>query len=359
MKKNEKPIKTKFLKNNFLRYCFVRFLFIIPTVFVLVTVVFFLTRLTGDPITIALSGKLPPAEIAARVHQAGYDRPIIVQYVEYLGNLLQGNLGNSTSMSMPVTEILQKYGAATFELAILATIVALVIGIPLGKLSARYRDKIPDVVIRLFSITCYATPVFFLGLVLKLIFSVYIPILPSNGRVSAIYEGQLQSVAFPTGFNIIDSIQTGDMAIVGDVLSHSILPALALGLLTAATFIRLIRTNLISTLSTDYVFAVRSRGVDDKRIVNKHAWKPALMPIITVMGMNIAMMLAGAILTETTFEWKGLGYQLSQLIKARDFDAVQGIVILIAIIVSVTNFIVDVAAAAIDPRIRQSGEETR
>ena len=141
------------------------------------------------------------------------------------------------------------------------------------------------------------------------------------------------------------------------MLSHAILPALALGLLTAATFIRLIRTNLISTLSTDYVFAARSRGISDKRIINKHAWKPALMPIITVMGMNIAMMLAGAILTETTFEWKGLGYQLSQLIKARDFNAVQGIVILIAIIVSVTNFIVDILAAAIDPRVRQSGED--
>src|SRR5574337_360362 len=175
--------------------------------------------------------------------------------------------------------------------------------------------------------------------------------------LSTFYESDLQAVAFPTGFNLIDSIQTGNMTIIVDVLSHAILPALALGLLTAATFIRLIRTNLISTLSTDYVFAARSRGISDKRIINKHAWKPALMPIIMVMGMNIAMMLAGAILTETTFEWKGLGYQLSQLIKARDFNAVQGIVILIAIIVSVTNFIVDILAAAIDPRVRQSGED--
>lgn len=351
----KKHIKSP-LTNSFFRYCLVRFLFVIPTVFILVTVVFFLTRLTGDPITVALSGKLPPAEIAARVHQAGYDRPVIVQYIEYLGNLLQGDLGNSTSMSMPVTDILKQYGAATFELAILATLVALIIGIPLGKMAARFRDKWPDVVIRLFSIVCYATPVFFLGLVLKLIFSVYIPILPSSGRVSAFYESQLQNVAHPTGVNIIDSLQTGDSTIILDVLQHSILPALALGLLTAATFIRLIRTNLISTLSTDYVFAARSKGIGEKRIVNKHAWKPALMPIITVMGMNIAMMLAGAILTETTFEWKGLGYQMSQVIKARDFNAVQGIVILIAVIVSLTNFVVDVAAAAIDPRIRQKEE---
>lgn len=353
----EKSIKKPLRWNAFFKYCLMRFLFIIPTIFVLVTVVFFLTRLTGDPITIALSGKLPPAEIAAKVHQAGYDRPIVVQYVEYLGNLFKGNLGTSTSMSIPVTEIIKEYWAATFELTILAIIVALVVGIPLGKIAARKRDKLPDVVIRLFSIVCYATPIFFLGLVLKLIFSVYLPLLPSNGRVSAFYESQLQNVAFPTGFNIIDALQTGDGAIILDVLQHAILPAVALGLLTAATFIRLIRANLISTLSTDYIFAARSRGISEKRISNKHAWKPALMPIITVMGMNIAMMLAGAILTETTFEWKGLGYQLSQLIKARDFNAVQGIVILIAIIVSVTNFIVDVSATAIDPRIRQSGGE--
>lgn len=354
---SQKPVKLKLFKNNFVRYCLIRFLFIIPTVFVLVTVVFFMTRMTGDPISIALSGKLPPAEIAQRVHQAGYDRPIIVQFVEYLGHLLQGDLGTSTSMAMPVTEILKKYGAATFELAFLAVFVAMLVGIPLGKLSARYRDRLPDVVIRLFAIASYATPVFFLGLLLKLIFSVWVPILPSNGRVSSFYEGQLQAVSVPTGFNLIDALETGDMTILLDVVSHAILPALALGLLTAATFIRLIRTNLISTLSTDYVFAARSRGISDKRLLNKHAWKPALMPIITVMGMNIAMMLAGAILTETTFEWKGLGYQLSQLIKARDFNAVQGIVILIAIIVSVTNFIVDVVAAAIDPRVRQSGVE--
>jgi peptide/nickel transport system permease protein len=347
------------INKKFLKYCLVRFLFIIPTVFILVTEVFFMTRLTGDPITLALSGKLPPAEIAARVHQAGYDRPIIVQFIEYLGHLLQGDLGMSSSLSVPVTQILKTYGAATFELAILAVLVALVIGVPLGKMAARYRDKLPDVWIRLFAIASYATPVFFLGLLLKLIFSVMIPILPSNGRVSSIYEGDLQSVAFPTGFNLIDAIQTGNLSILLDVLQHAMLPALALGLLTAATFIRLIRTNLISTLSTDYVFAARSRGVSEKRILNKHAWKPALMPIITVMGMNIAMMLAGAILTETTFEWKGLGYQLSQLIKARDFTAVQGIVILIAIIVSVTNFIVDVAAAAIDPRVRLSGKEAK
>ena len=143
-----------------------------------------------------------------------------------------------------------------------------------------------------------------------------------------------------------------DAASLLDVLRHAVLPALALGLLTAGVFIRLVRTNAIATYNSGYVEAARSRGVSEKRLLNKHAWKPALIPIITVMGMQIALMLAGAVLTETTFEWKGLGFMLSQYLKARDFVAVQGIVILIAIIVAVVNFIVDVIAALVDPRVR-------
>jgi peptide/nickel transport system permease protein len=311
-------------------------------------------RATGDPISATMGGKLPPDAIAKAVHEAGYDRPVIVQFLEDLGQLLQGNLGNSSKLNMPVTQVITTYGAATLELALLAILVAFAIGIPLGKLAAKYRDRLPDAVIRLFSILCYATPIFFLGLLLKLIFTVNLNLLPASGRVSLTYQADLKSVPVPTGLYIIDSLQTGNPEIVADVLSHAVLPALALGLLTAATFIRLIRTNVISSLSTDYIFAARSRGVSEKRILNKHAWKPSLIPIITVMGMQIALLLAGAVLTETTFEFKGIGYQLSELLKARDFMAVQGIVIMIALIVSLANFIVDVLAAYIDPRVRYS-----
>ena len=163
---------------------------------------------------------------------------------------------------------------------------------------------------------------------------------------------QFTRLVSPTGFYIIDALQLGDMSVLADVLSHAVLPALALGLLTAGVFIRLVRTNVISTYNSGYVEAARSRGVSEKRLISKHAWRPALIPIITVMGMQIALMLAGAVLTETTFEWKGLGFMLSQYLKARDFVAVQGIVILIAIIVAVVNFIVDVIAALVDPRVR-------
>ena len=136
------------------------------------------------------------------------------------------------------------------------------------------------------------------------------------------------------------------------MLEHAILPALALGLLTGGIFLRLVRTNVIGTLSTGYVEAARSRGVNERRLLRQHAWRPALVPIITVIGLQVALLLSGAVLTETTFEWKGLGFQLVQYLLARDFVAVQGIVVLLAVVVALTNFVVDVIAALVDPRIR-------
>lgn len=340
------------ISGGFFRFVVIRFLLIIPTVFILVTVVFFVMRATGDPISAALGGRLAPEELQRRIHAAGYDRPLIVQYVEYLNQLLHGNLGTTLTDNQPVSSILVHYGAATFELTLLSLIVALILGIVLGRLAARHRDRGADAGIRVFAILCYATPVFFLGLVLKLIFSVGLHIFDSSGRSSLASEMQFSRLVSPTGLYIIDALQLGDMKVLLDVLSHAVLPSLSLGLLTAGVFIRLVRTNVISTYTSGYVEAARSRGVPEGRLLSKHAWKPALIPIITVMGMQIALMLAGAVLTETTFEWKGLGFMLSTYLKARDFVAVQGIVILIAIIVSVVNFIVDIISALIDPRVR-------
>ncbi|PKD02793.1 peptide ABC transporter permease [Bifidobacterium longum] len=176
------PAKAKTKKNRlsggFFRFVLTRFLLIIPTVFILVTIVFFVMRATGDPISAALGGRLTPAELQQRIHAAGYDRPLIVQYVDYLGGLLHGDLGTTLTDNQPVISILTHYGAATFELAFLALIVALIVGIGLGRLAARKRDRAADAGIRTFAILCYATPVFFLGLVLKLIFAVWLNILP-------------------------------------------------------------------------------------------------------------------------------------------------------------------------------------
>ena len=333
-------------------YLVIRFLLIFPTIFILVTTVFFLMRLTGDPITAALGGRLSPDQLAERVHRAGYDRPIFTQYFDYLGKLIHGDFGTTISDHRTVFNVFTTFGGATLELAFYALIVAFAVGIPLGRLAAYHRDKYPDATLRTFAILCYATPVFFSGLLLKLIFSVWLGWLPANGRASTGAEIQMQFLPHPTGLYLVDAFKTGDSAVVWDVLQHAILPAIALGLLTAGVFLRLVRTNVIGTLGMGYVEAARSRGVSERRLLRKHAYRPALIPIITVIGLQIALLLSGAVLTETTFEWRGLGFQLTHYLQSRDFVAVQGMVVLLAVIVALTNFIVDVIAALIDPRVR-------
>ncbi len=334
------------------RYILVRFFLILPTVIIVVTVVFFLTRFTGDPITFALGGRLPPDQLAERIAAAGYDRPVIIQYFEYLAGVFRGDFGTTITDNRPVGEILLTYGSATLELAFYALVVAFAVGIPLGILAAAKRDRVPDALLRFGAILFYATPIFFVAIVLKLVFSVWLGWLPVAGRASTRTELRLQSLENPTGIYLIDAFRLGSPAAVTDVLWHAVLPGLALGLLTAGIFLRLVRTNVIGTLGSQYVTSARSRGVNEYRLLTKHAYRPALIPIVTVMGLQIALLLSGAVLTEKSFEWRGIGFMLSEYIKARDFVAVQGIIIMIAIIVAFTNFLVDIIAAVIDPRVR-------
>ncbi|WP_308796412.1 ABC transporter permease [Agromyces silvae] len=337
---------------GFGRYLLVRFLLIIPTIFILVTLVFFLMRLTGDPITAAQGGRLSAEQLAELRAEAGYDRPIFVQYLEYLGQIVVLDFGTTLTTNRPVFEVLMTYGPATFELVFYSLIVAFAVGIPLGLLAAYHRDKPQDAIFRVLAIYWYAVPVFFAGLILKLIFSVWLKWLPVAGRSDVESEIAMQMLPNRTGFYTIDAIMTGDPQVLGDVLAHAVLPSIALGLLTAGIFLRLVRTNVIGTLNTDYVDAARSRGVRESRLLRKHAYRPALIPIITVIGLQIALLLGGAVLTETTFEWKGLGFILARFLESRDFVAVQGIVALLAVIVAVTNFLVDIIAAFVDPRVR-------
>ncbi|MDY0908117.1 ABC transporter permease [Microbacterium sp. CFBP9034] len=334
------------------RYILIRFLLIFPTVFILVTVVFFLIRLTGDPITAALGGRLPADQLQERIHEAGYDRPVFVQYIEYLGQIATGNFGTTITDRQPITEVLVNYGLATLELVIYALIVAFIVGIPLGLVAAALRDRAPDAALRVSAILFYATPVFFAGLVAKLVFSVWLGWFPVSGRASVRTELALTREDGATGIYLIDALRSGNPAYVQDVLLHAFLPAMVLGLLTAGIFLRLVRTNVIATHNMPYIDAARSRGVSEYRLVRKHAYKPALIPIITVIGLQIALLLGGAVLTETTFEWQGLGFQLAKYLGARDFVAIQGIVAVIAIIVALTNFAVDIIAAFLDPRVR-------
>jgi len=334
------------------KYLLLRLVLIIPTVWILVTVVFFFMRIIGDPITAAMGGRLPPAELEARKQAAGFNDPIIVQYGRYLWGLLHGDFGQTTD-AQSVSTILVNYGPATLELVIWALIVAFAVGVPLGRLAARHYNKGADIAIRSFAVLFYAAPVFFVALLLKLVFSIWLGWLPIAGRASPQVQTLLESgVQTNTHIYILNAIQYGDAGVLVDVLRHAVLPGLALGLLTAGVFIRLIRINLLQTLRADYVTAARARGVAEKKVVSKHAFRNALIPVVTVMGMEIAMMLGGAILTETTFEWQGLGYWLSQYLLKRDFVAVQGITTAIAVIVAVASFLIDAINALVDPRVR-------
>ncbi|SUD48255.1 Dipeptide transport system permease protein dppB [Nocardia otitidiscaviarum] len=334
-----------------LRYLGVRALLIVPTAWILVTVVFFLMRVIGDPITAAVGGRLPADQIEARKEAAGFNRPILVQYWDYLTDLVRLDFGR-TQDNRVVTDVVLTYGAATVELVFWSLLIAFAVGIPLGRYAATHRDSSSDVGLRLFAILAYAAPVFFVGLVLKLIFAVKLGWLPASGRASAGVELDLMHVSPKTNILVIDAILYGDMGNLADVLKHAVLPAISLGLLTGGVFLRLVRVNLIQTLRSDYVDAARARGLSQRTVTGRHAFRNALIPVVTVMGMQVAMLLGGAVLTERTFNWPGLGYQLAEYLSSRDFIAVQGIVAFIAVLVAVTSFLIDVVVALVDPRVR-------
>ncbi|MET0929334.1 MAG: ABC transporter permease [Aeromicrobium sp.] len=334
----------------FARYMLVRIGLVIPMLWVLVTMVFLLMRVIGDPITAAQGGRLNADQIAERKAAAGLDRPLLTQYWEYITGLLHGDFGTTLTDHRSISGIITEYGAATLELSFWALLVAFAVGVPLGRVAARHRDRLPDVLLRLFAIFIYAAPVFFVGLLLKLAFTPFG--WPSSGRASTQTELTLEQVHPHTNIMIIDALLWGDPKIILEVLQYAVLPAVALGLLTGGVFLRLVRINLLQTLRMDYVTAARARGVSERRVVRKHAMRNALVPVVTVMGMQVALLLAGAVLTETTFEWKGIGYQLTQYLKARDFLAVQGIVTAIAVVVCIASVVIDAIIAIVDPRVR-------
>lgn len=333
-------------------YLITRLLLVIPMVWILVTLVFFVLRVIGDPIESAFGGRLPPAEIAIRRHSAGLDKPILSQYWHYLAGVVHGDFGKSLTDNTRISHILLINGAATLELTFWALLIALAVGVPLGRVAARYRDRLPDVGLRLFAVLAYAVPVFFLGLLLKLLFATKLPWFFASGRASPDVEIAINNVAPNTHIYIINAIQYGNVSDIWDVLRHTVLPAITLGLLVAGIFVRLVRVNLLQTMRADYVESARARGIPERRVIRKHAFRNALIPVITVMGLQVAALLGGAILTETTFEWQGLGYKLTYYLGRQDYVAVQGIVTATAVIVALISFLIDVIAAIVDPRVR-------
>ena len=330
------------------RYIGQRVLLVIPMIWVLLTLTFILLRVApGDPVSAAVGGKLSEAALDERRAALGLDRPLIVQYLEYLGQVATLNFGKTISDNRPIVDIIRDNGGATLTLTLGAFMIALLIGIPLGLLAGRHRDSVRDVVTRIFGVVTYAAPPFFTGLMFVILVA---PLgWPTYDIASPVTKFTVPPV---THILLVDTLVAGNFEAFVDVLKHHLLPCFTLGLLLSGVFIRLVRVNLLMTLKGDYVEAARARGIPERYVIRRHAFRNALVPVVTVIGLQVALTLSGAVLTETTFNWPGLGTQLVKYLTARDYAAVQGIVTFFAIVVVVVSLLVDIVTAIIDPRVR-------
>ena len=316
--------------------------------FVLLTALFILLRLApGDPVIAAMGGRATPERIEAAREAAGLNDPIPVQYGSYLADVVQGDLGDPITDPRSVSEIVAVRFPATVELTAFALIVAIVLGVVVGAFSAQKRDTVFDIGGRLLGIVVYAAPVFWTGILAQLLFANRLGWFPTGNRLSARIVADA-----PTGFYVLDGIITLNGELLLDALEHLVLPGVTLGLLTGGVFIRLVRVNMLQTLRADYVEAARARGVTERRVLFSHAFRNALIPIITIMGLQTALLLGGAILTETTFSWPGVGSALVDFIRARDYAAVQGLATFFALVVFLTSVLIDVLNGLVDPRVR-------
>jgi peptide/nickel transport system permease protein len=335
------------------RYILTRLALAVPTVLILLTLVFLLMRVApGDPIRASLGGRLPAEELEERREAAGFNRPLIVQYGEYLGDVATGDFGTTVTDQRPVSSILTENGAATVELTVAAFLVALLVGIPIGLLAGRFRDTPIDAGGRLFGILVYAAPVFFTGFLAQLLFASELGWLPASGRSSPLTGFELEDQGTPTNFYIVDAVIHADWGAVEDLLLHLILPAVTLGLLVSGVLIRLVRVNLLQTMRGDYIEAARARGLSERRVLINHAFRNAMVPVVTIAGLQFAILLGGAILTEETFNWPGIGSELVRYLDNRDYVAVQGIVTVFALAVVLVSLLIDIVNAFIDPRVR-------
>lgn len=314
------------------------------------TLVFLLLRATpGDPVDAILGSRAPDDEKNKLRQQLGLSDPLWLQYIRYLGKLLHLDLGTSiSSQGQKVWEIIQLHFPATMELAVFGIMVAFFVGVGVGTLAASRSGTVFDAGGRLFGIITYSLPLFWVGMVLQLIFSVQLNWFPLGTRFPI-------SIPAPEGFTglyTIDSILSGNLSQFFTALYYLALPSVTLGVLLSGIFERIVRVNLKQTLKADYVEAARARGIPEGRIVFAHALKNAMIPVITVLGLTLASLLGGAVLTEVTFSWPGLGNRLYAAISERDYPTVQGIMVFFGSIVVVASMAIDIINALIDPRIR-------
>ena len=332
-----------------LRFIFTRLSLVIPTFFGMTLLAFFLIRLVpGDPIETLAGERGIDAERHAELLKAyGLDRPIMVQYGIYIGKVLQGDLGKSIITQTPVLSEFAALFPATIELALCAILFALLIGIPAGILAAVKRNSFLDHGVMGVSLTGYSMPIFWWGLLLILLFSVQLDLTPVSGRIAVQYF--IEPV---TGFLLIDSLLVGDEGAFLSAASHLILPTIVLGTNPLAVIARMTRSAMLEVLGEDYIRTARAKGLSALRVVSVHALRNALIPVITVIGLQVGVLFTGAILTETIFSWPGVGKWLIEAISRRDYPVLQGGMLLLGAVVMAVNLLVDVAYGIINPRIR-------
>lgn len=311
---------------------------------------FFLVRLVpGDPVLLMAGERgLDPVRYAQLKAQYGFDRPIVIQYFDYLMGVLRGDLGRSLVTREPVFDEFMALFPATAELGLVAVGFALVFGLPLGAIAAAKRGGWVDQLAMSFSLVGYSMPIFWWALLLISFFSVALGWTPVSGRLSPLFF-----VEPVTGFMVVDTLLSGEEGAFVSALSHLVLPSVAVGTIPMAVVARMVRSSLLEVLGTEYIRAARARGLGPVRVVVIHALRNALIPVITVIGLQVGVLFAGAILTETVFAWPGIGKWIVDALGRRDYPVIQGGVLLIALVVVVVNLLTDLMYRVVDPRIRR------
>jgi peptide/nickel transport system permease protein len=333
------------------RYILTRIGLTLPMVFILGSLVFFIMHiLPGDPVTSALGPKGTPEMVERIRENLGLNEPLIVQYGVFLKNMITLDFGNSlVGGHRPVIDEMSERFPATLELVIPASILALFIGVIGGTFAAAKRKSARDYGLRIYSVVIYSLPIFWFGLMLQLLFGVALNWLPISGRLDPVIGISLEHV---TNLYFIDALISGNWPALSSVAIHLVLPTFTLGLILSGVFVRMTRINVIETLQTDYIAAARARGIREHVVVYKHALQNAMIPVITLIGLQVAILLAGAVLTETIFSWPGMGSYLVQRISARDYTAVQSVITMFALLVAVISLAVDVIYSLLDPLVR-------
>jgi dipeptide transport system permease protein len=333
-----------------LRFLLTRVSLVIPTFLGIMLVAFLLIHMVpGDPVQ-ARTGErgIAPERHAQLLHEMGLDRPLHEQFITYVGQVLRGDLGVSVITHRPVLSEFLSLFPATLELAIFATLLAVIIGLPAGVFAAVKRGSTFDHVVMGASLTGYSMPIFWWGQMLILAFSVYLHWTPVSGRIGLEYFFDPH-----TRLMTVDALISGEPGAFRSALSHLILPSIVLGTIPLAVIARMTRSSMLEVLGEDYIRTARAKGLSGYRVVGLHALRNALIPVVTVIGLQVGTLMGGAILTETIFSWPGIGKWLVESIGRRDYPAVQGGVLLIASLVIAVNLLVDLLYGVLNPRIRK------